>query len=120
MPFIPPFDFLKPPSPDQTTLSQYFQPGSIETVGVNPPAANQDHNDCNPAPTPTAIPPTLPPTKPPPPNSPQSTTTKKKAPNYHRKKNRIHVGAHVYSRLGELHYVHPGQKRRVRQKNMAL
>jgi len=118
MSFTPPFDYLKPPSPDQTTLSQYYEPRSTKIVGVDPPASNHD-NDRDPEPIPPAIPTAIPPTKPPPPNSPKSTTIKKKV-NYHKKKNRIHVGAHVYSRLGELQYVHPGQKRRVRQKNMGL
>ena len=107
MSFTPAFDRLKSPSPDQTTLTQYLPRRS--TV--------RNDNECD-DPIPLTKSPTKSPTKPSPPNSPPQSTNHKKQPNYHKKKNRIHVGAYVYSRLGELHKSHPEQKRRVRQKQI--
>ena len=81
MSFIPNFDYLKPPSPDQTTMTQYLPRRSTERMGVDPPENNHD-NDCD-----DPIPPTKSPTKPSPPNSPPQSTDHKKQPNYHKKKN---------------------------------
>jgi hypothetical protein len=44
----------------------------------------------------------------------------KKQTNYHNKKNSIHVGAYVYSRLGELYKVHPNQKHCVGAKKFGI
>ena len=113
MSFIPAFDELKSPSPDQTTMTQYLPRRSTGKIGEDPPPAhNHDDNDCDSIPIP-------PPSKPSPSN-PSHSTTHKKQPNYHKKKNRIHVGAYVYSRLGELHKAHPQQKRRVRAKKFGI
>ena len=109
MSFTPAFDRLKSPSPDQTTLTQYLPRRSTGRINTGPDPIIHPHDD-----------PLPPPAKPPPPSNPPQSMNHKKQPNYHKKKNRIHVGAYVYSRLGELHKVHPNQKRRVREKNMEL
>ena len=114
MSFMPAFDELKSPSPDQTTMTQYLSTRrSTGKIGLDPPDNSHDNKWDDP------IPPSIPPSKPSPSNPLQSTTHKKQ-PNYHKKKNRIHVGAYVYSRLGELQKVHPNQKRRVREKKLEL
>jgi hypothetical protein len=109
MSFKPVFEYLKPPSPDQTTLTQYLpkrSTGRIDPCGE--PTANPN----------VKLPP--PAKLPPPSNNSQESMNHKKQPNYHNKYNRIHIGAYVYSRVGELHKAHPSQKRRVRSKKFGI
>jgi hypothetical protein len=108
MSFKPAFEYLKSPSPDQTTLTQYLPKRS--TGRINP--------DSEPTANPNVLIP--PPAKLPPPSNNSKSMNHKKQPNYHNKNNRIHIGAYVYSRVGDLHKVHPNQKRRVREKKFGI